>query len=150
MYWNIILLCFEHVIWVLSSQELPLCSAGKESTCNAGNLGSVPEFGRSHAEGKDYPLQYFGLENSTDGRVYGVAKSLTQLNGFHFTTILRKLYVNSTVLAQHWYTRIFTCNFFSSDVLESLPDVWTSIKFFSSIGADPHQHPADFLNCSCE
>ena len=39
-------------------------SAGKESTCNAGDLGSVPELGRSPREGKGYPLQYSGLENS--------------------------------------------------------------------------------------
>ena len=33
-------------------------SDGKESTCNAGDLGSIPGLGRSSAEGKDYPLQY--------------------------------------------------------------------------------------------
>ena len=36
--------------------------AGKESTCNAGDLGSIPELGRSPGEGKGYPLQYSGLE----------------------------------------------------------------------------------------
>ena len=41
-------------------------SAGKESACNAGDLGSIPELGRSPREGKGYPLQYSGLENSTD------------------------------------------------------------------------------------
>ena len=132
-----------------------MCSVGKESTCNAGDLGSIPGFGISPGEGKGYPLQYFGLKNSMDCIVHGVAKSRTQLSNFHFTTILRKLYVNSTVLAEHWYTRIFISAlklviFFSSDVLESLPDGWTSAKFFSSIGADPHQHPAGFLSCSCE
>ena len=39
-------------------------SAGKESACNAGDLGSVPGLGRSPREGKGYPLQYSGLENS--------------------------------------------------------------------------------------
>ena len=38
----------------------------KESTCNAGDLGSIPELGRSPGEGNGYPLQYFCLENSTD------------------------------------------------------------------------------------
>ena len=38
-------------------------SAGKESVCNAGDLGSIPELGRIPGEGKGYPLQYFGLEN---------------------------------------------------------------------------------------
>ena len=43
-------------------------SAGKESTCSAGDLGSVPGLGRSPGEGKGYPLQYFGLENSMGHR----------------------------------------------------------------------------------
>ena len=38
-------------------------SAGKESTCNVGDLGSIPELERSPGEGKGYPLQYSGLEN---------------------------------------------------------------------------------------
>ena len=37
--------------------------AGKESACNAGDLGSVPGLIRSPGEGKGYPLQYSGLEN---------------------------------------------------------------------------------------
>ena len=41
-------------------------SAAKESTCNAGDLGSIPRLGRSLGEGNGYPLQYSGLENSTD------------------------------------------------------------------------------------
>ena len=49
-------------------------SAGKESTCNAGDLGSIPVLGRSPGEGKGYPLQYSGLENSQDSTC-GVAKS---------------------------------------------------------------------------
>ena len=39
-------------------------STGKESACNEGNLDSVPGLGRFPREGKGYPLQYFGLENS--------------------------------------------------------------------------------------
>ena len=41
-------------------------SAGKESACNAGDLGSIPGLGRFPGEGKGYALQYFGLENSMD------------------------------------------------------------------------------------
>ena len=44
----------------------PCGSAGKESTCNAGGLGSIPGLGRSPGEGKGDPLQYSGLENSMD------------------------------------------------------------------------------------
>ena len=43
----------------------PCGSAGKESACNVGDLGSVSGLGRSPEEGKGYPLQYSGLENST-------------------------------------------------------------------------------------
>ena len=56
----------------------------KESACNAGDLGSIPELGRSPGEGKGYPLQYSGLENSMDCIVHGVAKSQTRLSDFHF------------------------------------------------------------------
>ena len=55
----------------------PSGSAGKESTCNAGDLGSVPGLGRYPGEGKGYPLQYSGLENSMDCIVHGIAKSQT-------------------------------------------------------------------------
>ena len=63
-----------------------LCGlAGKESTCNAGDLGLItPGLGRSPGEGKGYPLQYSGLEISMDCTVHGVAKSWTWLNAFHF------------------------------------------------------------------
>ena len=44
----------------------PCGSAGKEFTWNAGDLGSIPELGRSPGEGKGYPLQYCGLEKSMD------------------------------------------------------------------------------------
>ena len=37
-------------------------SAGKESACSVGDLGSIPGLGRSPEEGKSYPLQYSGLE----------------------------------------------------------------------------------------
>ena len=47
----------------------PCGSAGKDSTCNAGDLGSIPGLGRSTGEGKGYPLQYSDLENSGSQRV---------------------------------------------------------------------------------
>ena len=59
-------------------------SAGKESACNVGELGSTPGLGRSPGEGKGYPLQSSGLENSMDCIVNGVAKSRTRLRDFHF------------------------------------------------------------------
>ena len=61
----------------------PWSSAGKESTCNAGDLVSIPGLGRYTGEGKGYPLQCSGLQNSMDCIVYGVTKSQTQLSDFH-------------------------------------------------------------------
>ena len=49
---------------------VPCGSAGKESSCDAGDLGSNPGLGRLPGEGKGYPLQYSGLE--------------TRLSDFHF------------------------------------------------------------------
>ena len=49
--------------------------AGKESACNAGDLGLIPELGRSPGEGNGYLLQYSGLENPMAYIVHGVAKS---------------------------------------------------------------------------
>ena len=52
-----------------------LCgSTGKESTYIVGDLGLIPELGRSPGNGKGYPLQYSGLKNSMD-YVHGIAKS---------------------------------------------------------------------------
>ena len=77
-----------HIDWQLIS--LLFCgfnilggSAGRESACNVGDLGSIPEFGRFPAEGKSYPLQYSGLENSMHCISLGVAKSQTWLSHFH-------------------------------------------------------------------
>ena len=63
---------------------LPCFSAGKESACNVGDLGSIPELGGSLGEGKGYSLQYSGLENSMNCIVHAVAKSWIQLSEFHF------------------------------------------------------------------
>ena len=50
-------------------------SSGKKSTFNVGDLGSIPGLGRSPREGKGYPLQYSGLENSMDCIIHGVTKT---------------------------------------------------------------------------
>ena len=61
----------------------PCGSDGRESACNVGDLGLIPELGRSHGEGEDYPFQYSGLENSVDCIVHGLTKSWTLLSNFH-------------------------------------------------------------------
>ena len=68
------------------NEGFPIGSTGKESACNAGDLGSTPGLGRSPGEGKGYPLQCSGLENPMDCIVHGVAKTQTGLCNlqFHF------------------------------------------------------------------
>ena len=61
----------------------PGSSAGKESACNAGDLGSIPGMGRYPGEGEGSPLQYSDLENPRDCIVHGVAKRRTQPSNFH-------------------------------------------------------------------
>ena len=46
--------------------SFPESSVGKESACNVGDLGLIPGLGRSPGEGKGYPHQYSGIENSMD------------------------------------------------------------------------------------
>ena len=48
----------------IHKRGLPSGSVGKDSTCKAGDLGSIPGLGRSPVEGNDNPLQYSSLENS--------------------------------------------------------------------------------------
>ena len=69
----------------------PDSSVGKESTCSAGDPGLLPGMGRFPGEGKGYPLQYAGLENSMDWIIQGVAKSRTRLSDFHFTFLTSEL-----------------------------------------------------------
>ena len=62
----------------------PSSSVGKESACNAENLGLIPGLGRYPGEGNGNPLQYSCLEISMDrgawsATVHGVMKSWTQL-----------------------------------------------------------------------
>ena len=64
--------------------SFPGGSAGKESACSAGDLGSIPGLGRFPGEGKGYPLQCSGLENSMDRAVHGAEKSWTRLSAFRF------------------------------------------------------------------
>ena len=72
-----------HKIYVgIHITGFPCGSAGKESICNVGDLGSIPGLERSPGEGKGYLLQYSGLENSMNCIVYGIAKSQVWLSNF--------------------------------------------------------------------
>ena len=62
----------------------------KESPCSVGDLGSIRAVGRSLGEGKGYPLQYSGLENSMDCMVHGFVKNRTRLSqlSLHLTVFV--------------------------------------------------------------
>ena len=66
-----------HYFRAPSRLGFPGGSAGEESTYNSGDVGSIPGLGRSPGEGKGYPLQYSGLENSMDCTVHRVTNSWT-------------------------------------------------------------------------
>ena len=83
---------YDKEILISSSMSLGfLCgSAGNESICNAGDLGSIPGFGRSTEEGKGYPLQYSGLENSMDCIVHGVTElDMTEQLSQHVSKLIK-------------------------------------------------------------
>ena len=84
-------------------------SAGKESTCNEGDLSLIPGLGRSPRERKGYPLQYSGLENSMDSVVHGVLKSQTQLSDFHFYGFLSLLCQQRSVKAMVFPVVMYGC-----------------------------------------
>ena len=94
-----------HPIWDFFHPKYPLgCpsgSAGKESSCNVGDLGLIPELGKSPGEGNGYLLRYSGLENSMDCVVHEVAKSWAQLSDFHFYphTLLQCFHYVSSIVS---------------------------------------------------
>ena len=84
----------------------PCGSAGKESACTAGNLGSIPGLGRSPGEGKGYPIWYSGLENSVGCIVLGVPKSGTQLILF-------------LIITRNYFLVVGLCLFYSLELAKS-------------------------------
>ena len=54
---------YTYIYVYITSQGFPCGSAGKESTCNVGDLGLIPGLGRSRGVGNGNPLQYSCLEN---------------------------------------------------------------------------------------
>ena len=107
-----------HHLW-----GFPGGSDGKESVCNAGDSGSIPELGRSPREGNGNPLQYSCLENAMNrgawwATVHGVAKSWTWLSDSHTHT------------HTHTHTHISSVNY----PLRILPFYHTSFSMVSFRG----------------
>ena len=105
----------------------PCGSAGKESACNVRDMGSIPRLWRSPGEGKGYPLQYSGLENSMDCIVHGVAKSQTWLSDFHLTVVIqftsgRSLFQEETSsIGIHCWLHIFLVIFAVLNCFSKIP-----------------------------
>ena len=91
-----------HHSCVPSPCSFPDGSAGKESACNVGDLGSTPGLGRSPGKGNGYPLQYSCLENSMGCIVHGVTKSQTWLSNFHFSLLLWQIDLGITSSIWRW------------------------------------------------
>ena len=83
--------------------DFPCGSAGKESACSVGDLGSIPGLERYPGEGKGYPLQYSGLQNSMDCTVHGVTKSWTRLGDLHW-------YILGIVIALQLFQKMMALN----------------------------------------
>ena len=93
---------------------IPCGSVSKIFPCKAGDLGSIPGLERSLGEGKGYPVQYSGLENSMECIVLGVAKSWTRLSNFHFISLHKNkanlktmcygAFGDIRTLAHYWYS----------------------------------------------
>ena len=82
--------------------SFPCGSSGKESACSVGDLGLIPGLGRSPGEGKGYPLQYSGLENSMDRGIWqATVHEVTELEtteqlGLTITAIFRSQLLSSS------------------------------------------------------
>ena len=92
---------------LMSTLGFPGSSAGQESTCNAGDLGSIPGLGRFPREGKGYSFQYSGLDNSKDCIVHGVTKSQTRLSDLHPNVYLACLAKKDSFLWLMWIRNIY-------------------------------------------
>ena len=96
------LLCNSVVLFycrvVFHYKVFPHSSAGKESACNAGDLGLIPGLGRSSGEGNGNPLQYSCLENPMDRKAWqATIHGITRVR-YNLVTIWISLYGYTTVL----------------------------------------------------
>ena len=96
------------------SLGFPCSSASKESACNAGDLGLIPGLGRSPAEGKAYPLQHYGLENSMACSPWGLNESNT-MEQLSLSQVITKLIIMKL------HMRYYYWSFSSIKIQETLP-----------------------------
>ena len=132
-------------------------SAGKESTCSAGDLGSVPGLGRSPGEGKGYPLQYSDLEYYI--AIYHWLCSLwghkesdtTQRLSLSLFTIIELFLLCILLISQSFNTKFqtsgydhFRCSGSSvHGILQARIPEWLAMPFFRDLpnpGIEPRSH----------
>ena len=85
-----------------------------------------PGLGRFSGEGKGYPLQYSGLENSMDCIVHGVAKSQTRLSDFHI--MLLKMVLQTSLVVQWLRTLLPVEGLFVWSLVQEDPTSWGATK----------------------
>ena len=122
---------------------LPCCSDGKESTCDSGDLGSIPGSGRSPGEGNGNPLQYSCLGNPMDrgawwATVHGVMKSQTWLSDKHgYTATSVRILIEPSGIISKTFHDTYPCTPHSRQALTRLtlgaPCSFTSIYVLASI-----------------
>ena len=92
---NLLIFLLTHTSWLVGFQfpNQGCGSVSKESACNVRDLDLIPWLGRSHGEGKDYPFQYSGLENSMDWySPWGCKESdTTERLSLHFTLCVKQI-----------------------------------------------------------
>ena len=71
---------------------------GKESTCHAGDLGSIPGLGRSHEEGNSYPFQCSSLENSNSPRSHKGSDTTEWLSLLQFIYEQHKFELHGSII----------------------------------------------------
>ena len=109
-------------------EVFPCGSAGKESTCNTGDLGSIPGLGGSPGEGKSYPLQYFGLYSPCGGKGSDMAERLSLSASL---IMLKPLTVWITTIFRKFFKRWFekpVCrsrsNSYKKDIKQQTGENW--------------------------
>ena len=124
-------------------------------------MGLIPGLGRSPGERKGYPLQYSGLENSTDSIVHGVANSQTRLSDFHLRaeTVLWNTNCSKAPCPQRFSTRMSKSMTWGSDFNASSPWVtwefshppypWSSPRVLLLLGVPWHSRHAVCVSILC-
>ena len=100
--------------WLQQMLGFPCGSAGKESTYSARDLGSIPGLGKFPGEGKGYPLQYSGLENSMDCIVTLLPSSPAILLPVHSSRLLKVPWSHRPPPEPHLASVLFLFSLFSS------------------------------------